>query len=168
MLDSGIYLLRIAGQRYVGSSSDVYRRWQEHIRKMRAGCHENARIQHAFDGTKKASFEILERVEAENLLTREEYWIRTIKPELNANVESTHAGRSVYLMNPVKFVHRSHGTRRVTNVAAFAESIGVAPCSVSNVINGKRQSIKGWRLVKENAHGYSMPQIAQRPEEETF
>lgn len=76
---SGIY--RIDGPNgkfYVGSAQRLLRRWIEHKRDLRKGCHANPRLQSAWSkyGEKSFSFTVIEVVpEMGRLIEREQFWI---------------------------------------------------------------------------------------------
>jgi len=76
---SGIYCIRnlISGRVYVGSSIKLRRRLQEHRRQLRAGVHIAKAMQRSWNKHGEASFEfsVIEAVEAERLIEREQFWI---------------------------------------------------------------------------------------------
>ena len=79
-MNSAIYAIRnsVNGFQYVGSAVNLKKRWQEHRRLLRAGRHENARLQNAWTKYGEASFAflILERVaDLACLIAREQFWI---------------------------------------------------------------------------------------------
>jgi group I intron endonuclease len=68
---SGVYRIRnvVSGSFYIGSSEDVYRRFEAHRRQLRAGAHKNRGLQQSWEnhGEDVFKFEILEKVEPERL-----------------------------------------------------------------------------------------------------
>lgn len=84
----GIYLIQnvITGERYVGSSRDVYHRRNQHFSELQKGVHRNNRIQSSYNqyGKENFIFNVLEDVEnKDDLVLREQYWLDTINPEYN-------------------------------------------------------------------------------------
>jgi len=81
---TGIYQIRnqLSGKVYVGSSTDISRRWREHQSRLLEGTHHSKHLQSAWIkyGLENFMFEVLEKVEeATNLVTREQVWIDTMK-----------------------------------------------------------------------------------------
>lgn len=81
---TGIYMLIINGQFYIGSSVDLFKRLSQHINHLLRNVHHNIRLQRLFNKYKDISFEILEYVLIpETITNREQYFINKLKPELN-------------------------------------------------------------------------------------
>lgn len=79
-MTSGIYSIAnsVNGKRYIGSSTNIRRRWCEHASRLKRGCHENEKLQRAWlkYGEAAFSFVTLEIVEAKaDQLIREQHWI---------------------------------------------------------------------------------------------
>lgn len=77
---SGIYAIRNVtnGKIYIGSSIDIFRRRNQHLRALRNNSHYNHYLQRAWNKSceKNFSFEVLEYVSEENqLLEKEKIWI---------------------------------------------------------------------------------------------
>ena len=87
METSGIYEIvnRHNGHAYIGSSSDIPRRWREHKSYLNKGRHINKHLQNAWIlyGQAGFIFSIIEECEESLLLTREQYYIDTLSPEYN-------------------------------------------------------------------------------------
>jgi group I intron endonuclease len=84
----GIYVLLncVNHNCYIGSTVNLLRRKNEHFRHLRAGKHSNAHLQSAYDlyGPDVFQFHVLEHVShVEDLLTREQHFLDTRKPEYN-------------------------------------------------------------------------------------
>ncbi len=75
----GIYKITniITNKVYIGSSKDIYSRWDKHIYDLRSGKHHSPHLQRAWDyyGNKRFKFEIIEKCDLDNLLEREQYYI---------------------------------------------------------------------------------------------
>jgi group I intron endonuclease len=68
---------KITNQRYIGGSTNVHRRKNTHLRKLRSNTHENIKLQRAWNkyGEHNFEFVILEKPQAENLLMCEQKWL---------------------------------------------------------------------------------------------
>jgi len=104
MVVSGIYEIRnqVNGKRYIGSTVSLQRRWDEHLRRLRRGCHINKRLLTAFQKYGERAFDliVLEYVEDHSrLLFREQVYLDTLKPEYNlvsiVHADSRTLGRRV-------------------------------------------------------------------------
>lgn len=90
--NSGIYQIvhAASGKCYVGSSSNIQRRWSLHRSELRRQRHHSLRLQRAWNRYGAAAFtwEILETVEATKtaLEEREQYWIETLLPAYNRSL----------------------------------------------------------------------------------
>lgn len=86
-MTSGIYQItnQINGKRYIGSAVNLADRWCLHLIQMRRGTHHNSHLQKAFDkyGERAFAVAILEKIEPEMLIEREQYYLDTIHPEYN-------------------------------------------------------------------------------------
>jgi group I intron endonuclease len=76
---SGIYLIRclVNGKVYVGSATDLVNRWCKHRGQLIAAKHTNRYLQASWDkhGAHNFSWEVLEHVEIDRLIEREQYHI---------------------------------------------------------------------------------------------
>ena len=85
---SGIYLItsKHNGNKYVGQSVNIGRRWNEHLSDLRLNKHGAKYLQNHFNkyGIEDLSFEVLEEViDLQKLTEREQYWMDTLNPEFN-------------------------------------------------------------------------------------
>lgn len=62
---------------YIGSSNNIYKRWNEHIWELKNNRHANSHLQKAWNkyGEESFKFEILEECNDKNILEREQYYI---------------------------------------------------------------------------------------------
>lgn len=76
---SGIYCIRNlrSGRVYVGSSQTIRRRWQQHRRELAAGTHHAIKLQRSWakHGADAFGFFVLEAVDVDRLIEREQHWI---------------------------------------------------------------------------------------------
>ena len=89
---SGIYcIINIKNsKRYIGSSKNIRQRLWTHRAYLRHNNHENAHLQAAWNKYGEDNFDyfILEPCKEDILLRREQYYIDSIKPEYNINLET--------------------------------------------------------------------------------
>jgi len=84
---SGIYQIVNTqnGHKYIGSSKDTYKRWQGHREHLLRNKHHSPYLQRAWNLYSEASFvfEVIEECLIVDLITREQFYIDTVKPEYN-------------------------------------------------------------------------------------
>lgn len=84
---TGIYKIANTqnGKIYVGSSLNIKARWSKHLSALRRGVHKNAHLQSAFAiyGEHAFQFNVLELCDEQVLLTREQHYLDTLRPEYN-------------------------------------------------------------------------------------
>jgi group I intron endonuclease len=82
--NSGIYKITNKNNEkfYIGSSKHIDRRWWEHKNDLIRGTHSNPRLQHAwnFHGENAFEFAVLESIEEDKLIEREDYYLSMFKP----------------------------------------------------------------------------------------
>lgn len=76
---SGIYTIvhTGSGQRYIGSSENIAKRWWEHRNSLKNKSHVNAHLQNAWNkyGAESFKFSVIEHCRVEDLLSREQVYI---------------------------------------------------------------------------------------------
>ena len=84
---SGIYQItnQVNGKRYIGSATNIQNRGAVHRWGLCYGRHCNRYLQAAFDkyGESAFIFEVLEYIDPESLIKREQYYVDTLNPEYN-------------------------------------------------------------------------------------
>jgi group I intron endonuclease len=84
---TGIYQIRnvINGHRYVGSAFNIKGRWSVHKHLLVNRKHINRHLQNVWNkyGEQNFIFEVLEITEKEKIISREQFFIDTLKPEYN-------------------------------------------------------------------------------------
>lgn len=70
---------------YIGSSVNIRKRWMEHLRDLRHGNHCNRKLQNHYNkyGESDFVFVVIELCLSEFITEREQYYIDTLKPNLN-------------------------------------------------------------------------------------
>lgn len=90
-MTSGVYLVKCLsnGRQYVGSSSDIRKRWKEHRYDLRHGKHHNRHWQNAWNkyGESQFAWSMLEETPCDDRIIRqrEQHWITTLRPEFNVS-----------------------------------------------------------------------------------
>lgn len=102
---SGIYCIQndLTGQKYIGSSVKIKKRITAHISLLRNRKHANIKLQRSFDkyGEKVFSFTVLELINEEFLIIREQYNVDAICPFFNIR-EIVQSSRGVKLSKETK------------------------------------------------------------------
>lgn len=84
---SGVYEIRntVTGWRYIGSSVNIDSRIRGHKWHLKHHDHFSSKIQNDWDGLGEDNFvfTVLEKCEPKDILTREQFYIDTLKPEYN-------------------------------------------------------------------------------------
>lgn len=87
MANSGIYAITntVNGNRYIGSSANISRRWSEHKRLLSKNMHHSGHLQNAWNkyGADSFEFSVVEYCEIDQLLDREQFCIDSEKPAYN-------------------------------------------------------------------------------------
>jgi group I intron endonuclease len=70
---------------YIGSSIDIEKRWKTHINDLNKNKHHCIPLQRAWNkyGINSFSFEIIERCYKSNIINRENFYLKKLKPEYN-------------------------------------------------------------------------------------
>lgn len=73
----GIYAIvhNSSGQRYIGSASNISKRWHRHRKDLSLGVHRNAHLQATWNKYGAAAFEFVVLELTSDLVAREQYWI---------------------------------------------------------------------------------------------
>lgn len=86
---SGIYIIKneITGFIYLGSTKCFHRRYQRHRKPLLLLKHVNKHLQNSFNkhGVDNFSFYIIELVEKDKLIEREQYWLNLLDRDLSYN-----------------------------------------------------------------------------------
>lgn len=90
-LIQGIYCIKnkINNEIYIGSSIHIYKRRNRHFSELRNNKHKNYKLQRLYNlhGEESFLFYLIESVDIkENLISREQYYIDNLKPQININL----------------------------------------------------------------------------------
>lgn len=90
MVKCGVYQIQCnRGGLYVGSSKNIYFRWQQHRQSLRKANSDCLHLQHSWTkyGEEAFTFSILEECPLEIVRAREQHYINLLKPSLNIVTE---------------------------------------------------------------------------------
>lgn len=114
-INSGVYKItnKVNGKFYIGSSKHIDRRWWEHKNDLIKNTHCNPKLQHAWNYHGKDAFEfsILETVDENLLLDREDFYLNTFKPymrDIGYNITAVASGNDTFTHNPNKELIRDN------------------------------------------------------------
>lgn len=166
MIFMGIYKIKnvVTGQLYIGSSTDLHRRSNDHFSALRKNKGRHPRLQESWNqyGETAFVFEVMEIVHnPENLREREQFWIDTLNPELNTSINSRGGARArweFFRQDRIKtgkvsnWYHRYEliapdGRQMCTdNLSRFCEEYGLTLANMQAVARGKIRFSNGWRV----------------------
>lgn len=161
----GIYKIQnlVNNKVYVGSSKSLKRRQYEHYFQLKNNKHKNSYLQHSYNKYGKESFVffILEECLEEQLLEREEYWIKhynSSDSKFGYNLDSFESGRRKINISTKTKMKSSNKTLKsikqfdlLGNIINEFDSIKEASIklnihrrAIQNILNKKRSSCKGF------------------------
>lgn len=172
-MKSGIYQItnQLNGKRYVGSTTNLERRWRYHLGDLRRGQHSNRHLQAAFNkyGENTFAFSVLEYVETESLLEREQHYLDTRMPEYNilptagsplgfqwtAEARATLSAAMSGERNPNYGKHPSDETLAKLSAARMGHSVSdKTRAKISNALRGRYISAETRRRISEARMGH--------------
>lgn len=133
-----VYLIRIDKESYIGSTTNIRRRFSQYVADLTHGKYAAPRVQDAFNNIESFTIYVLERVhDASALRTREQFYIDLVNPTLN----------SMSVLNiPIKYNTNKENKGRFRilelckeagiNQTELAEKIGLSRVGLSKAING--------------------------------
>lgn len=189
---SGIYCIVNTDnqKKYVGSSKNLYQRLQKHRAYLRKNMHENQKLQNSWNkhGEDKFQYFILEFCPVEKLISREQFYIDTIKPWYNitlkverlemseeSRVKMSKSRKEGFIKGTVKLYQEKpifqyslegHYIQGFKSIKEAAEKTGVTRSSINRFLEGKYR--KGgnflWSLTKED----SIPPYIKAPKDNSY
>lgn len=101
---SGIYMIEnlINGRLYIGSATNIDKRWKAHRRVLQRQKHENSHLQRAWNkyGSESFAFRFVETVEPEQLIAREQEYLDAYWSKGLYNISPT-AGSPLGVKHPI-------------------------------------------------------------------
>lgn len=82
-MNSGVYLIMVGADSYVGSAADLEARFKGHVWRLKQGTHANTNLQTAWNALGVLSFEVLELVALPGLIAAEQRWMDALRPTTN-------------------------------------------------------------------------------------
>lgn len=113
-MPSGVYQIKnhLNGRCYVGSTTNLRKRHNQHFNALLRGRHHNTNLQRVFDqyGENVLVFSVLEYVDRADLIEREQHYLDTLLPEYNIwPTAGSAAGRHVSLETRRKLSEANRG-----------------------------------------------------------
>jgi hypothetical protein len=151
---SGIYQIACVptGKIYVGSAVNMKKRWYEHRRALRKGCHRNPYLQNAWAKYGEANFEfsILELAPVEHLTQAEQEWITSsgcIDKDIGFNICETAGspgGTNLYIWEG--FINPEGEEVTIVGLQDYCDRNALDYRSMYRLYTGKSKlkSYKGW------------------------
>ena len=143
---TGIYCIEntLNHNKYIGLSTQIEIRWQNHKRLLKRGKHENAHLQNAYNKYGDVFiFYVIEECEQEELNEREKYWIKFYDTKNHGYNESEGGGG---IFNPTDDVRRkiSEGLKGEKN-----GMYGMHLCGEQNAWFGKHHTEETKKKISE-------------------
>jgi len=166
----GIYKIKsiIDGKVYIGQSIDIKKRWADHFKLLRKGCHENRHLQMAYNKYGGNNFikEVIETCLPECLNERELYYVKIYNSnndEFGYNFYIEHNGfikhrqDTIELMRQIKPCKKVYGfnvkgtlLKEWDSIKLCASELKVNTCDVRRTIDQVQITCKGYVLNNEN------------------
>lgn len=151
---SGIYKITctVTGKIYIGSSVNIRKRWNAHRSYLNRNVHPNPSLQNAWNkyGEFGFIFELLEEVQPEELITREQYWLDMLKPY----VDNGGFNVALYASAPSKGMVVSQETRGKLRLVHLGKPKSAeAVRKLSNARQGMKLSDETRRKISESKKG---------------
>lgn len=173
-LSTGVYKITIQNHIYIGSAAISFRkRWRQHQLDFIRDIHHSRFAQNAFNKYGIATFEIMELCPRELCIEREQWWIDTLKPDLNIQkiadsalgvkrTEETkrkcreaHLGKRLSeetiakrTAKQVKTIYQydldGNLIKKWDSIKQAGESLGINRPSISNCLKGRYKSAGGF------------------------
>ena len=172
----GIYMIinLINGNRYIGSSKNLQQRLQEHRSCLRKNRHQNEHLQNVQIkyGDENFNYSILEFCSEENRISREQYYVDTLKPEYNISIDIVElpsysiesrtklsetrkrliAENKIAKTNCTKlFVYTLNGefVKEFSSEAEAIKELGLTESGINKTLKGENKQHHGYLLFKE-------------------
>lgn len=77
-----------SGKQYIGSSAELHKRWVRHKWELNTKVHHAKKLQRSWNkyGEGEFAFSVIEEVNADSLVEREQFWMDTFKPFFNSSL----------------------------------------------------------------------------------
>lgn len=135
---------------YIGSSINVYRRWQGHVSLLKRNKHYSAKLQRHFNkyGESDLRFSLLLGCDKSDLIKIEQYFIDSHKPYFN-NLDQA---------RPVKYIPHSEETKEKMRQSRFGRKLSEeTKKKISESHMGMKPSEETLKKLRESHMGKSCP-----------
>lgn len=125
---SGVYVITctVNGKIYIGSSVNLFKRWNKHRTELRCNCHHNKHLQNAWNkyGEHSFTFAVLEECNKELNVEREQHWLDILNPfeergyNIGSRANAPTSGKSLAANTRAKISIANTGKRRTPEARA--------------------------------------------------
>lgn len=140
---------------YIGSSSNVYRRWQGHISQLKRGIHHSRKLQHHFNkyGEVDLQFSLLLGCDKDDLIKLEQYFFDSYKPYFNNLLQA----------KPVKYIpHREEVKEKMRQSRLGRKLSEETKRKISESHKGMKPSAETLIKLRESHLGQSRPHTQEQ------
>lgn len=164
---SGVYQIvcKTTGRRYIGSSAQPQKRWDQHRYYLDKGQHVNGVLQDAWNthGESNFSFELLELCDAAITKEREQWWINSADP---ASLFNLNPSSSTPPSQKGKKWNQTEDARRKISAAQRGRK-GKSPSAetrqkLSDALRGRSPSLEHRQKLSAAAAGKKMSEAARK------
>lgn len=147
---SGVYIISnyINKMVYIGSTSNLYKRYKYHKQDLKRNTHRNNNLQLFYNehGSDTLFFELLEYCDCSILLEREQYYLDTYNSNLKFNVSTKSTGGCDNIKT-YSFINPNGDIVNVTNIKKFCEDNNLSDSKMIALQKHKRTIHKGWKAL---------------------
>lgn len=161
-MKSGIYRIDCTanGRFYIGSAKSIKARWKAHINALKRGDHGNSHLLRIArkHGLESLQFSIIEECPCECLLSREQFYLDTLKPTINLSPTAgsitgsrrTEAQKMRSVQGqPSRPIHQINAATgdivaTFTSARAATRATGISNCTIGQVCIGAAQTAGGY------------------------
>ncbi len=181
----GVYQItnKINGNKYIGSSINIWKRWGSHLAELRKNVHTGVHLQNAWNkyGEDNFEFGILIFCDAENTLLYEQLCLDKLKPEYNIATNAFAPARGVKRSDETKAKLRESHLGKTSRLGVKASDETKAKMrevqlgkkhseeskeKMSNILLGNKRSL-GYKHTEEAKQNMGKSHIGSKRSEET-
>lgn len=145
----GIYKIEnlLNGKIYVGQSSDIEKRWSVHIAELKNNYHCNTHLQSAWNkyGEENFKFSVIEECRADQLNSREIYWIAQFDSyNTGYNLTTGGGNTEAFSKSVIQFDLTGKELRKYLSISAAETVTEVCYSQISECCSHKRKTAGGF------------------------
>jgi len=137
----GIYALCFEEKKYIGSSMNLRRRLKGYFHDFNKNYHHNKHVLEAFLSAKKVMYEILWisdiKISYNELLRKEEEFIKELKPDLNIVRYPTKRHRPNHSKTVYQYDSLGNYIRSFTSITEARKSVNMSESTLTRHLSGK-------------------------------